>query len=68
MAQEKGHFNKVCCECKANEKFSNKRHTQHIYKQCISSLKHGMVTDEVEIRLDKDFTDCIYNILMKGSL
>ena len=55
-----GHFCKVCCEYKANEKFSGKGHAQHICKQCMSALRHGTAADEAEITADGDFPDCIY--------
>lgn len=58
--KQQGHFCKVCCEYKANEKFSGKGHAQHICKQCMSALKHGTATDKAEMSIDEELADYIY--------
>lgn len=47
--QHKGHYCKICGECKANEKFSGKGHAVHICKAC-QSLPADVQADMRRIR------------------
>ena len=37
--RKQGHYCRICGEYKANEKFSDKGHAQHICKSCMSNMK-----------------------------
>lgn len=51
--KKQGHYCKICGEYKANEKFSGKRHAQHVCKSCMS-LKNKDISLVDEFFLDID--------------
>lgn len=65
MAKKKkkqGHYCRICGEYKANEKFSGKRHAQHICKACMSRKKNeGEIDTDVPV-VDEVFDELFGNM------